>query len=223
MGFKNIEALVFDFDGTLVDASAAICQSFNAALEEFGSHAIPEKQIRQLIGNPLRDMFPAVLPHLSETDIEQLIDSYRTVFAPIACDLSRPMPGLAEMMAHFHPHVRMGIATSRMSDGAHRILGALGWLDHFDVIVGLQDVTHAKPHPESVQRVLETLGVSPHRAVMIGDVPADMAAGKAAGTAAIGMISDHHSAAALEAAGADAVIQSLAELIELIDRPPPAA
>ncbi len=216
MAFERIEALIFDFDGTLVDASAAICQSFNAALEQFGSSAIPEERIRRLIGKPLREMFPAVLPDATEQQIQQLIDAYRVVFAPIACDLSKPMPGLEEMMHHFHPRVRMGIATSRMSDGAHRILGAMGWLDHFDVIVGLQDVTHAKPHPESVQRVLAALDTAPDRAIMVGDVPADMMAGKAAGTAAIGMISDHHSAAVLQEAGADAVIQSLAELIDLI-------
>lgn len=216
MAFDQIDALIFDFDGTLVDASDAICQSFNAALEQFGSTAIPEVRIRQLIGKPLREMFPAVLPDIDEQQIQQLIDAYRAVFAPIACDLSRPMPGLEEMMNHFHPRVRMGIATSRMSDGAHRILGAMGWLDHFDVIVGLQDVTHAKPHPESVQRALQALGAPPDRAIMIGDVPADMMAGKAAGSAAIGMISDHHSASALQEAGADAVIRSLAELIDLI-------
>lgn len=217
MRFCDIKALVFDFDGTLVDASAAICRSFNSALEQFGSTAISEDRIRKLIGKPLREMFPAVLPGVSKTEIEHLIESYRAVFAPIACDLSKPMPGLAEMMAHFHNKVRMGIATSRMSDGAHRILGAMGWLDHFDVIVGLQDVTHAKPHPESVERVLKTLQVRPGNAIMIGDVPADMGAGKAAGTGTIGMVSEHHNAAVLIEAGADATIQSLAELIDLVD------
>ena len=223
MRFKSIETLVFDFDGTLVDASAAICQSFNAALVQLGHESIPDQQIRQLIGKPLRDMFPAVVPDLDEAGIEALIDAYRAVFAPIACDLSRPMPGLAEMMQHFHSRVRMGIATSRMSDGAHQILGAMGWLDHFDVIVGLQDVTHAKPHPESVQRVLQTFDTPAERAVMIGDVPADMQAAKAAGTGAIGMISDHHDADVLVAAGADVTIQSLAELIDLIDITTPSA
>lgn len=214
--FNGIRALIFDFDGTLVDASIPICHAFNAALERFGAAPIEENQIRQLIGNPLKDMFPKILPNLSDADIEQLIRDYREVFAPIACELSRPMPGLRDMVAYFRDRCRMGIATSRMSDGAQSILGAMALLDSFDVIVGLQDVQNAKPHPESVLKALAALDAAPEAGVMVGDVPGDMQAGKRAGTYTVGMVSSHYSAAEMREAGADTTISSLAELINLV-------
>jgi pyrophosphatase PpaX len=215
--FHDIQALVFDFDGTLVDASIPICRAFNAALEGYGADSIEENEIRKLIGRPLAEMFPRVLPDLTEIEIERLITDYRAVFNPIATQLSRPIPGLMEMLHHFHPSMRLGIATSRISDGAHRILEAMGVRQCFEVIVGLADVSQPKPHPEPVLKVLDQLKVSPVHAIMIGDIPADIEAGRAAGAATIGVASDLYPEAALLDAGADAVIHSLAEMIELIE------
>lgn len=214
--FRNIRALIFDFDGTLVDASIAICQAFNVALEQFGFEPASEKHIRSMIGRPLREMFPSVIPSLAPAEIEGLIEHYRVAFRPIAPHLSKPMPGLETMLNHFHPGTRLAIATSRMSDGAQQILGAMRILDRFDVIVGLQDVENAKPHPEPVLKALSALNVRPEEAIMVGDVPDDMLAGKSAGTHAIGVASALHPADRLVEAGADTVIRALDELIALV-------
>jgi pyrophosphatase PpaX len=216
--FRDIRALVFDFDGTLVDASVPICIAFNAALERSGRGALPESRIRGMIGRPLRDMFPMAEPGLAPDTIDLLITYYREAFRPIAPRLSKPMPGLERMLNHFHPGTKLGIATSRMSDGAQQILGAMNCLDRFDVIVGLQDVEHAKPHPEPVLKVLAALEVQPEQAVMVGDIPEDMLAGKSAGAHAVGMVSTLYGPDQLIAAGADAVIESLDELITMVDR-----
>ena len=215
--FRDIQALVFDFDGTLVDASIPICRAFNAALEAYGAQPIKEEAIRKLIGRPLLEMFPRVLPNLTESEIDTLITDYRAVFNPIATQLSKPIPGLMEMLEHFHPRMRIGIATSRISDGAHRILEALGVRHCFEVIVGLADVTQPKPHPEPVLKVLDHLKVAPAHAIMVGDIPADIQAGHAAGTSTIGVASELYPEEALLDAGADAVVHSLAEMIDLIE------
>lgn len=214
--FSHIRALIFDFDGTLVDASVPICRAFNIALERFGASPAREERIRELIGRPLREMFPVMLPDAQPNDIEQLIGYYREAFRPLATRLSKPIPGLERMLDHFHPKMKLGIATSRMSDGAQLILGALHVLDRFDVIIGLQDVQNAKPHPEPVLKALHALDVAPEQAVMVGDVPADMCAGKAAGAHAVGVVSALYPESLLIEAGADAVIRTLDELIPLV-------
>lgn len=214
--FTGIRALVFDFDGTLVDASAAICHAFNSALTRFG---LPERavaDIQAMIGRPLREMFRRTQPQLDQTDIDLLVAYYREAFAPVAATLSRPMPGLDAMLSHFRPRCALGIATSRLSDGAEQILGHLGCLDAFSAIIGLQDVTQAKPHPEPVQKAVAALGATPAASVMIGDVPDDMRAGRAAGTGTVGIISDLYDTATLRAAGADEVVTRLDQLIPLI-------
>ena len=215
--FRKIRALIFDFDGTLVDASVPICRAFNAALERFGAPPVAEERILGMIGRPLREMFPAILPAITTEEIEILIQYYRVVFRPIGPLLSKPMPGLEAMLSHFHPGTKLGIATSRMSDGAQQILGAMQFLDRFDIIIGLQDVQNAKPHPEPVLKALDFLGVAPQHAIMIGDVPDDMQAGKRAGAFTVGMVSARYPAERLQSDGADAVIRSLDELIALVE------
>ncbi len=214
--FTGVRALVFDFDGTLVDASAAICHSFNNALSRFGLPGRAEVDIQAMIGRPLHEMFHRAQPQLDQTDIDLLVAYYREAFAPVAASLSRPMPGLGTMLSHFRSRCALGIATSRLSDGAEKILGHLGCLDAFCVIIGLQDVTHPKPHPEPVLKAVMALGATPASSVMIGDVPDDMRAGRAAGTSTVGIISDLYDAATLRAAGADEVIARLDELMPLI-------
>ena len=214
--FRGIHALIFDFDGTLVDASRAIVHSFNHALVQFGAPALPPGDIRAMIGRPLREMLRRALPDIGDADIDQLVQYYREAFAPVACTQSQPIPGLETMLAHFQPRCALGIATSRMSDGAQQILGHLGCLSAFSVIVGLQDVTNPKPHPESICKAMQALGALPQASIMIGDVPDDMRAAKAAGTAAIGIASTLYGPDQLAAAGADAVIQQLDELIDLV-------
>ncbi len=214
--FEGIQALIFDFDGTLVDASKAICHSFNAALTFHGHEGLEDVVIKRLIGRPLRDMFIAVRPDQTSTQIDQLIDHYREVFLPVAVELSTPIAGLDKMCNYFRSKVKMAIATSRVSDGAHRILDALKLREAFDSIVGLQDVRKPKPDPEAVLLALARLNVPAHAAIMIGDTPADMQAGKGAGSDVIGIVSDIYSAEELVAAGADAVIGSLDELINIV-------
>jgi phosphoglycolate phosphatase-like HAD superfamily hydrolase len=101
--FPQILGLVFDFDGTLVDASEPICRAFNSALQGFGAATMEPAAIRALIGRPLKEMFPRALPGLSEAEIEQLITDYRAAFTPIATELSQPIPGLQAMLASSPP------------------------------------------------------------------------------------------------------------------------
>lgn len=219
MRFRQIQALIFDFDGTLIDASAAVCHGFSSALAQQNRDPLDDREIRRLIGKPLREMFSIVWPDASPDQLNQLVDDYRAAFDPVACSMSQPIPGLDAMLAHFHPAMRFGIATSRMSDGAHRILGGLNILDCFEVIVGLQDVAQAKPHPEPVLKAAAALATDPRHAIMIGDNPVDMQSGSQAGTHTIGIVSEHYSASDLIAAGAVATISRLDELIELIEHP----
>jgi pyrophosphatase PpaX len=214
--FESIEALVFDFDGTLIDASVPVCRSFNAALQQFGVAPLVEEDVRRLIGTPLRGMFANVLPGATEQELDELIAAYRVFFLPLGRSDSRPMPGLHPMLAHFHPRLKLGIATSRAADGARLILEHMGLLDRFAAVVGIYEVTHAKPHPEPVLQALAQLNVSPPHAVMVGDVPYDMEAARRAGVHAVGLVSELYPPAALRAAGADAIIQSLDELIGMV-------
>jgi len=209
-------AVIFDFDGTLFDTTAAICHAFNGALAQDGRSPLPESRIRAWIGRPLREMFPLADPGADPDTINRRIEHYRRIFLPVCVALSRPLPGAQECLEQLRGRMRLGIATNRKTDGAEVILAGHGWRRLFDVIVGIDDVRRTKPDPEAILLAAKRLGALPSATAMVGDTPEDIQAARAAGALAVGVATGHHSKHDLAAAGADRVIGTLAELPTLI-------
>jgi HAD superfamily hydrolase (TIGR01509 family) len=221
MGGASKRAIIFDFDGTLVDASEAICHSFNQALEKCQLPQMDPQEIRTMIGRPLVEMFRSVLEGLSGTDVDPFVREYRSAFFTHSLVLTRLMPGAEETLNHFSSYAKLGIATSRRSDGALHILKNFGLLDHFSAVVGIEHVAEAKPDPEPIHRTLEQLQVSADRAVMVGDTVDDMMAGKRAGLMAVGVTTGTTSRAELIEGGADHVVTELSALVDLVETSTP--
>jgi pyrophosphatase PpaX len=76
---------------------------------------------------------------------------------------------------------RVGVVTSKLRSSAHRGLALCGFDGLFDVVIGADDVQRPMPDGEPVRRALDALGAAPEGAIMVGDSPHDIAAGRAAG------------------------------------------
>ena len=209
-------AIVFDFDGTLFDASGAILHSFENALKDLDRPPMSRKTVSSLIGRPLFEMYRNLYPDTSEEETQRFIDRYRAHFWPVSLSLSKKMPGLDDCLRDLHPGRRFAIATNRSARGARYILEGFNLAFYFPVIVGLEDVKQVKPHPEAVLKAIDQLGGHPSGGAMVGDTVEDVQAARAAGVLAIGVTTGTASREDLEKAGADAVIASLADLPELV-------
>jgi 2-phosphoglycolate phosphatase len=209
----SLHAAVFDFDGTLFDATGAIVHAFNAALRAYGCPELPAERILPLIGRPLFEMFPALEPSARGARTDAFIAAYREAFGPVCVEMTRPLPGLtAALDALTRAGLKLAIATNRSEGGARAILRGFGMELRFEAIVALEHVDQVKPHPEPVYKACAALGVPVGAAAMIGDTPDDMRAGRAAGAWVVGVETGVHPAAALAAAGAHIVIPTLESL-----------
>ncbi len=211
----GIDAVLFDFDGTLFDASEVICRSFAEALEACGQRPFDENWVRAMIGRPLREMFEVALPEADELLLDRCVVEYRAAFAPMAVSLSRLLPGVASLIEYLVTSGRLlAVVTTRTADGAAAILAGFELREAFTAIIGLEHVKQPKPDPEPVLLALETLGVTPDHALMVGDTPDDALAGRAAGVSTLGVTTGVHQEASLRAAGAQAVVPTLESLLE---------
>jgi len=210
--FKPLKALLFDFDGTLIDASNVICTCFNRTLARQGLGPLDPEEIRSRIGKPLRDMF---LPFSDEADLEQLIRGYRESFHELSPGKSSLIPGVRELLTRMDNGILLGVVTSRTARGARQILEEFQLLEKFTVLIGIEDVTRGKPHPEGLLKALSRMNVSSDRAAFIGDTVFDIEAGRKAGTFTIGVTTGYHTREELIDAGADRVIEHLNELRNL--------
>jgi pyrophosphatase PpaX len=177
---------LFDLDGTLIDSIDLILRSYRHTMRVHGRAAPSDDVWMQGLGTPLWVQFRQFTDDPSE--IEAMVATYRAYNLAHHDDLVRPYAGVVEAVRALRaPGRTLGLVTSKQRSGALRGLKVAALESAFDVIVGADEVTHPKPHPEPVLLALERLAAPAAGAVFIGDSRHDLECGRAAGvqTAAV--------------------------------------
>ena len=112
--------------------------------------------------------------------------------------------------------LKMAIVSTKSSEGLERGMKILGAGHLFEAIIGLDEVTHVKPHPEPVLLALEKLGVSKEEAIMIGDNSHDIEGGKNAGVRTAGVAWSAKGASYLQQFKPDYMLEHMRDLIEIV-------
>jgi pyrophosphatase PpaX len=203
-------AVLFDLDGTLVDTVPFILEAVRQAFAGYGTCPTEAEWIAG-IGTPLRTQLASFARR--PEDVDALFERYRTFWLAHHDDRTRPFPGAVETLAALasagHP---IGVVTAKIEQGAYRTLRHTALLPYVSAVVGADSCAHAKPHPEPVLLALEKLGRPPAEALLVGDSPHDIAAAKAAGARAAGALWGACTRAALEAAGADVLLEHVRDV-----------
>src|SRR5262249_46592121 len=112
---------------------------------------------------------------------------------------------------------RLGVVTSKLRDGAMRGLRVSGLDQAFDIVLGCDDVTHSKPHPEPVLKAVAGLGVTTDETVFVGDSPHDMESGRAAGVQTPAVLGGPFARPPLEALSPDYWLENPEDLRQLYE------
>lgn len=174
-----LSTFLFDLDGTLIDSIELILRSYRHTLRAHRGVEPPDAVWMSGLGTPLSVQFR----HFTDdpAEIEAMVATYRAYNLAHHDALVRPYDGVVEAVRALAERGKtLGLVTSKMRSGALRGLRLAGLEDAFGVIVGSDEVTHPKPHPEPVLVALERLGAAPADAVFIGDSRHDLECGRAA-------------------------------------------
>ena len=178
--------LLFDLDGTLIDSVDLILRSYRHTMRVHRGEEPPDDIWMEGLGTPLSVQFRRWTD--DEVEIRAMVETYRTYNLAHHDELVRAYDGVVEQVLRLDAGGKtLGLVTSKMRGGALKGLRLVGIEAAFDVVVGSDEVTHPKPHPEPVLLALERLGRAPSDAVFIGDSRHDIECGRAAGvkTAAV--------------------------------------
>jgi len=211
--------VIFDVDGTLVDSQAHIVAAMEAAFAAVRAAAPARAEVLSIVGLSLPDAIAALAPALAPTDRAEVACAYRAAFARLrAARATPPYPGAAELLARLaaRDDLVLGLATGKSRRGLAHLLAAEGWQHHF-VTRQVADDHPSKPHPAMIEAALAETGIAPDAAVMVGDTEFDIAMGRAAGVATIGVGWGYHPPARLAAAGAGRVVADFAALAAALD------
>lgn len=212
------KVIIFDFDGTLCDTRSNIIIAFRATMERLGLEMCDEETCGATIGLTLRDGFKSMYPDFDDAKIDYCVETYREIFAERRKELMPDLfPGVKETLEELHKRGhRMTIATSRLTDSLMLFMRHHGIDHYFEYAVGSDSVTHHKPHPEPALKTLQELNIAPSEAIMVGDMPVDIAMAHNAGIRAIGVDYGNATREELEAAEADWIVDSITKILEII-------
>lgn len=206
---KGRLTLIFDLDGTLIDATRVIIGGFNHVLTRQGLPAWERERVLALMGRPLAEMFSPIAGEHG-LDCADLVEEYVAYSRANAATQIVLLPGADKLLQTCRSAgCRMGVYTSRTTSSANRMLRILK-VDHlFSEIVGVDQVTYPKPHPEGIELVLSRFSASVSDGVMLGDTPDDVQAARSAGVRAMAVATGYFSSRDLLTAGAERVFNNL--------------
>ncbi len=183
--------ILFDMDGTLIDSTDAIYESFCVVFEKHKMPILSKAEVAKYIGYPLDEMFAFFGAERGR--IEQLCADYKAHYMQIHNAKTKMLDGAVEAIQMASEFANLGIVTTKSSDSSRNLLAHFGVAKHFSVMIGKNDVINPKPHKEPILKALagiQSLGVEAeaHNIFMIGDTILDLIAARDAGIVGLGVL-----------------------------------
>jgi HAD superfamily hydrolase (TIGR01509 family) len=212
----TITTILCDLDGTLIDSRRDIAVAFQHAWQTVVGGTPPSAAaIAQHIGKPLAEMLSELGGVLSPPLLGAFLTAYRDMYARQNARLTQPYPGVMATLQALSTFT-LGIVTTKEPGQAEVVLRRLALTPFFRHIQGGTPGLRLKPAPDTRLAALAALQCEPSHALMVGDTPADVLAGKAAGTKTCAVTYGFGRREALLQCAPDHVIDTFGELVTLV-------
>jgi phosphoglycolate phosphatase len=218
--FEDIEAVLFDLDGTLIDSAPDLGGAANQMRIDRKLAELPLMDYRCRVGSGARGMLAVafgITPDSSE--YEALKEEFFSIYATRLTRSSYAFSGVKELLGRLEQsQIPWGVVTNKSKRFTDPLTQSMSLFSRAGSIVSGDTTPHAKPHPAPLLLAASQLGIAPERCLYVGDDERDIVAGKSACmrtvTAAYGYLgvdADHRRW------NADAIIQSPIELARLLN------
>jgi len=211
-GMKHALAAIFDWDGVIIDSSAAHERAWERLAAETG-RPLPAGHFKAGFGRKNDHIIPHILGwEVTADEVERLGRRKEELYREVLRETGiAPLPGVREFLERLRAAgVPCAVGSSTERRNIDTIMGLIGFGEFFRVIVAADDVTRGKPDPQVFLLGAQGLGVAPGCCVVFEDAFAGLAAARAGGMAAVG-VATTHPAEALRGR-ADRVVTRLDEL-----------
>ena len=213
---QNYKLVVFDWDGTLMDSVDRIVFSMQAAAQTVGLIIPSDNAVKQIIGLSLPTALKELFVSISPTQIETMLVQYKYQYSE---GNTTPTP-LFEHAVNLLTQLRqknklLAVATGKGREGLDRVLH-MSETSHFFHTTRCAGEMRSKPDPQMLESILTELEIEPHEAIMVGDTSHDLKMAQNAGVDSIGVTFGVHNKQVLEQYNPKAVVDSLAQLQQLL-------
>jgi pyrophosphatase PpaX len=209
----NVNTILFDLDGTLIDTNELIISSFMHTLDHFYPNQYTREDVHAFMGPPLYDTFVK----MDKDRVDEMVQYYRDYNISNHDVFVTEFEGVMEAVQWlYEQNYKLGIVTTKQRNTVMMGLKLTKLDKFFDVVVTIDDVEHAKPHPEPIEKALIQLNAKPEETLMIGDNHHDIVGGQNAGTKTAGVAWSAKGREHLAHYNPDFMLENMRDLIDIL-------
>ena len=209
-----LQAVLFDFDGTLGDSYPAITASVNHVRSRHHLPPLSEPQVRRHVGRGPQYLLSHTVPAGA---VEANIAAYRAHHPSVLRSGTRLLPGAAQALQALHQRgLRLGICSNKPVAFTRKLIDYLDVASFLDVVLGSEDVPRPKPAPDMLRAALVRLDVPAAQTLYVGDMMVDVQTARSAGVSVWVVPTGSDEIEVLERARPDRLLRDLDELRTLL-------
>lgn len=179
---RVIKAVLFDLDGTLLDSAPDLIASLNHLRTGLGLAALPVAELRHFVSRGAIGLIKAGMPPCDDETLVLWREAFLSHYQDNSYIHSRPFDGVEILLKGLKDKgIPWGVVTNKMELLSVPLLEKTGWLSSVSALVYGDTVTSSRPDPEPVLAACRKIGIEPGNALMVGDDPRDVEAGRRAG------------------------------------------
>ncbi len=209
-----IKLVIFDLDGTILDAYKAIQESLNFTLRSLGHPPVGAAGVRRAVGYGDINF---IQRFVKEEEAENALKIYREHHKTALLKYSRTKPQARKILGYLKKRgYKLAVASNRPRKFSNILLRHLGLKKYFKVVLCGKNKNDIKPKPALLNKIIRRLEIKKNEAVYVGDMVVDVRAGRNAGIKTVAITSGSSTRAELKRAGPFRIISRLSELLELV-------
>lgn len=212
---KNIDLVIFDLDGTLIDSKTDIVDSVNFTLTHLGLPERSGEEITSFIGTGLNDLLRKSLGSFKQHLFSDTLSIFSKHYRAHAADTSKLYPYVKEVLEYLK-NKTLFVVTNKRTEMAWAALKNFGIGGYFNDVIGGDNTDCLKPSPCPLNQALNAGRSDKDRSMIVGDMDVDIKAGKAAGILTCAATYGIGTKESLVASSPDYSIDNLLELTQII-------
>ncbi|AQS40473.1 phosphoglycolate phosphatase [Shewanella psychrophila] len=220
--WKNIKAIAFDLDGTLIDSVPDLAAATRATLSDLDLPGCTEEQVRSWVGNGAQVLMSRALTHalareVLQDELDNAMPKFMHHYQDNLQQHSQLYPCVKDILAQL---TSLGFPLAIVTNKPYRftipLLEAFGISHHFSHILGGDSLARMKPDPMPLTHLLSHWQLMPDELLMVGDSKNDILAAKAAGITSIGLTYGYNYGEDIGLSDPDAVCEQFSEIMALV-------
>ncbi|WEN16643.1 phosphoglycolate phosphatase [Rhodanobacter sp. AS-Z3] len=221
---KDIQGVLFDLDGTLLDSAPDLYAALLAQCAEEGVPPPPYGPVREVVSRGARAVLRCAFAHLDEDALLARVPRYLELYQQVMAQQTQTFDGVDELLAGIEAQgLRWGIVTNKAAFLTDELVQRIGWAERASAVVSGDTLPVKKPDPAPVLLACERAQLTPEYCLFVGDDRRDIQAGKAAGLYTVAVSWGYLDGGDPRDWGADRVVNHPAELLALLQREPSVA